>query len=72
MPARLLDRLENFFDKFIRHIFVKEIAHAVDEDELRFLPFQRLAHPFWPQGEIEAHLIWMPLTPRKRSAKVFA
>ena len=47
MPAGFLHNVPYFEDSIARRILMKEIAHGVDEDHLRFSPFQRtLDHAF--------------------------
>src|SRR5262249_13332825 len=45
---------EHAGDKVVRHLFVKEIAHGVDEDHSRYPPAKRLFETFGAQRQIEA------------------
>src|SRR5262249_23750787 len=47
----------NLLDKLKRHLFVKEIAHRVDEDRLRLPPMQGQLQHLWLEGQLEAVLV---------------
>src|SRR5258706_9311601 len=53
VPVRLLHRVKDAPDELLRHVFVEEIAHRIDEDHARTAPAQRLIKALRSQCQIE-------------------
>jgi len=54
MPVRAAHHIEDLLDEVDGHVFVEEVAHGVDEDDLRLLPTQRDFQCLRMQREFEA------------------
>jgi hypothetical protein len=73
MPVSSSHDLSNATDVVGWNVFVKEVAHRVDEDLPRTSPTQRLLKLLGHESEVEALLEkGCPGTPRKRSEKISA
>ena len=59
VPGRLDHGLECAEYEIVRDVLVEQIAHRVDEDEHRLLPFQGQPYPVVPQADVEALLEWV-------------
>lgn len=61
MPVGAAHHAEHSLDERGGHVLVKEVAHGVDENDLRFLPAQRQFQDVIMDGEFEAvHVVRLP------------
>src|SRR5665213_3609029 len=56
MPFGRFHRVEHPGDERVRHLFVEEVAHRVDENHPGPPPCKRLVQPFGSKGQIESVL----------------
>ena len=54
MPVCSFHHVKDFFDKFKGNIFMEQVAHGIDKDNLRLFPFERLFERIFVHGEFEA------------------
>ena len=69
MPVRALHRVEYAMDVLERNVFVEQVTHRIDEDELRVPPARRVLESFWTQSQIKASLKRMSLDIAKAFGK---